>query len=257
MHPVAGALAAALRDLREPRVLALALVPPLVAIAVWLALAWAFADDWARWVAERIATTAWLSWLRDWGLSSVFIWASGILAFALLAPLMIITAVLVTELLAMPVIVPLVGERDFPRLDRRRGGTVAGGAWNAATSIALFAALWLLSLPLWLTGVGAVVLPPLISALFNQRVFRYDALAEHASVEERRAVVRDAGGRLYALGLALAALYYVPIVNLLVPVLSGLAFTHLCLGELAQLRIKEQGSRIQQRQNNQAATTAP
>ena len=55
--------------------------------------------------------------------------------------------------------------------------------------------------------------------------------------------MQEAGGRLYALGLALAALYYVPIVNLLVPVLSGLAFTHLCLGELAQLRIKEQGAR--------------
>jgi hypothetical protein len=153
---------------------------------------------------------------------------------------MLVTAVLVTEFLAMPVIVPLVGKRHFPRLERRRGGTVAGSAWNAATSIALFAALWLLSLPLWLTGIGAVVLPALLSALFNQRVFRYDALAEHASAGEYRAVLREAGGRLYALGLALAALYYVPIINLLVPVLSGLAFTHLCLAELARLR---QGAR--------------
>ena len=67
MHPVIAALAAALRDLREPRVLALALVPPLAAIAVWLALAWVFADDWARWVADAIATTPWLTWLSDWG----------------------------------------------------------------------------------------------------------------------------------------------------------------------------------------------
>ena len=96
--------------------------------------------------------------------------------------------------------------------------------------------LWLLSLPLWLTGIGAVVLPAFISALFNQRVFRYDALAEHASAAEYRTVVQEAGGRLYALGLVLAALYFVPILNLLVPVLSGLAFTHLCLAELARLR---------------------
>lgn len=240
MHPVIAALNAALRDLREPRVLALALVPPLVAIAVWAALVWAFADDWARWVAELIATTQWLTWLRDWGLASVFIWASGIAAFALLVPAMLIVAVLATELIAMPVIVPLVAERGFPRLERRRGGTVAGGAWNAVTSIVLFAALWMLSLPLWLTGIGALVLPPLLSALFNQRMFRYDALAEHASADEYRAVVREAGGRLYALGLALAALYYVPIVNLLAPILSGLAFTHLCLAELARLRAPQE-----------------
>ena len=236
METVFNALSKALRDLREPRVLALALVPPLAAVAVWLALAWSFADDWARWVADRIATTPWLTWVGDWGLASIFVWAGAIAAFALLIPVMLVTAVLVTEFLAMPVIVPLVGERHFPRLERRRGGTVAGSVWNAVTSIALFAALWLLSLPLWLTGIGAVVLPALISALFNQRVFRYDALAEHASAEEYRAVLREAGGRLYALGLALAALYYIPIVNLLVPVLSGLAFTHLCLAELARLR---------------------
>ncbi|HSC97063.1 MAG TPA: EI24 domain-containing protein [Burkholderiales bacterium] len=238
MHPVITALTAALRDLREPRVLALALVPPVVAIAVWLALVWAFADDWARWVAETIATTAWLSWLNDWGLGSVFVWASGIAAFALLVPVMLVTAVLVTEILAMPVIVPLVGERHFPQLERRRGGTVAGSVWNAATTIVLFGVLWLVTLPLWLTGIGALVLPPLLSALFNERMFRYDALAEHAGAEEIQAVVRRAGGRLYALGLALAALYAVPFVNLLVPMLSGLAFTHLCLAELARLRAR-------------------
>jgi uncharacterized protein involved in cysteine biosynthesis len=238
MHPVLAALVAAARDLREPRVLLLALVPPAVAIAVWIALVWAFADDWARWVAEWIATTPWLTWLRDWGLSSVLIWASGIAAFAALAPVMLIVTVLATELLAMPVIVPLVGGRHFPRLERRRGGTVTGSVWNAATSVLMFAALWLLSLPLWLTGIGALVLPALISAFFNQRALRYDALAEHASAGELRAVVGSSGGRLYALGLALAALYYVPFVNLLAPILSALAFTHLCLAELDRLRAR-------------------
>jgi hypothetical protein len=43
-------------------------------------------------------------------------------------------------------------------------------------------------------------------------------------------------GRLYALGLLLALLYYVPFVNLIAPVVSGLAFTHFCLAELARLR---------------------
>jgi hypothetical protein len=204
MQRVITALLAAARDLREPRVLLLALVPPLVAIAVWIALVWAFADDWARWVAEWIATTPWLTWLRDWGLSSVLIWASGIAAFAALAPVMLIVTVLATELLAMPVIVPMVGGRHFPRLERRRGGTVTGSVWNAATSVLMFVALWLLSLPLWLTGIGALVLPALISAFFSQRALRYDALAEHASADEYRAVLGLAGGRLYALGLALA-----------------------------------------------------
>jgi uncharacterized protein involved in cysteine biosynthesis len=67
-------------------------------------------------------------------------------------------------------------------------------------------------------------------------MFRYDALSEHASAEEFGAIVRGTGRRLYGLGLALAVLLYVPLVNLAVPVLSALAFTHLCLGELSRLR---------------------
>ena len=41
---------------------------------------------------------------------------------------------------------------------------------------------------------------------------------------------------MYALGALLALLYYVPLLNLMVPVLSGLAFTHFGLAELARLR---------------------
>jgi CysZ protein len=236
MSTALAALGRALADLRQPRVLALALLPPLAAIVVWIALAWVLADDWARWVADWIATTPWLTWVREWGLSSVFVWGSGIAAIALLLPIMLVTAVLVTELVAMPVIVPLVARRDYPGLAEKKGGTIAGSIWNAVAAVTVFAVLWLFSLPLWFTGIGALVLPPLISAWFNQRMFRYDALADHASSEERRAVLRATRGRLFTLGLLLALMYYIPFVNLAVPVLSGLAFTHLCLGELARLR---------------------
>jgi uncharacterized protein involved in cysteine biosynthesis len=236
MSPVFSALGSALRDLREPRILALALLPPLAAIAAWAAAAWAFADDWARLVADWIATTPWLGWVGNWGLSAIFVWASAIAAFALLLPVMIVAAMLVTDVVAMPVIVPYVAGRHYPALERRMGGSVAGSVVNAVTAIAVFGALWIAALPLWFTGIGALVLPPLVSAWFNQRMFRYDALAEHAAAQEIDAVVRGAGGRLYGLGLVLALLLYVPFVNLAVPILSALAYTHLCLGELARLR---------------------
>jgi hypothetical protein len=236
MGAVLTALSRAMGDLRETRVLVLGLVPPLAAIAVWAVLAWALADDWARLVADWIATTSWLTWLRDLGLASVLVWGSGIAALALLLPLMLVTAVIVTEIVAMPLIVPLVGNRHYPQLAQRKGGTVAGSVGNAVAAVTRFAVLWLVTLPLWFTGIGALVLPPLISASFNQRMFRYDALAEHASPAEYAAVVRAGGGRLFLLGLALALMYAIPIVNLAVPVLSGLAFTHLCLAELARIR---------------------
>ena len=236
MNTVFASFVAALHDLWSPRMLAIMLIPPLAALLVWGVLAWAFADDWARWVAEWIATSPWLAWIGGLGLSSVFIWGSGILAFALLLPIMLITALLVTEIVAMPMIVPWVSKRRFPHLEERKGGTVAGSAVNAAVAIVSFAALWVVTLPLWFTGVGALLLPPALSAYLNQRLFRYDALAEHASEEEFRRILRNARGRLFLLGLLLAACYYIPLFNLAVPVLSALAFTHFCLAELAHSR---------------------
>lgn len=236
MNAVLDALRNALRDLREGRVLALALLPPIVAIALCAVLVWAFADDWARLVADWIAGASWLAWVRDWGLGSIFIWASGLAAVAALLPVLLITALVVTGVIAMPVIVPLVAGRYYARLERRKGGTVAGSAWHALATIVIFTVLWLATLPLWLTGLGALLLPALLSAYFNQRMFRYDALAEHASAAEYEAVVRGARGRLFLLGLLLAFLYAVPVFNLVVPILSALAFTHLCLSELARLR---------------------
>lgn len=196
MSAVLRAIGGALRDLREPRMLALALLPPAAALALWAALAWAFAEHWARWVAEAIASTAWLGCLRELGLSSIFAWATTIAAIALLLPLMLIAALIVTEVVAMPVIVPWVAARHYPELERHRGGTALGAAANAARATFSFAALWLVTLPLWLTGVGALLLPPLLAAHYHQRLLRYEALAEHASAAEFEAVVREAAGRL-------------------------------------------------------------
>jgi CysZ protein len=242
METVFDAFTRALRDLRAPRVLAVLLIPPLAALAAWGALAWAFADDWPRWVADFIAGSAWLKWVSSFGLTSVFVWASGIAALAVLLPVVLITSILVAEIVALPVVVPWVATRRFPGLEARKGGTVAGSALNVTRSIVVFLVLWVVTLPLWFTGIGALVLPPVLSGFLNQRLFRYDALAEHASAEEYRAVLARARGRLYLLGILLAFVYYVPLVNLAAPVLSALAFTHFCLGELARLRgMKDEG----------------
>src|SRR5258706_6773350 len=135
MSPVFMALSSALRDFWQPRILALALVPPLAAFAVWAGFVWMFADDWARLVTGWIADTSWLGWVRDWGLSSIFVWGSGIGAAALMLPIVLITAVLRTDLVAMPVIVPFVGRQHYPRLEQRQGGARAGSIWDLGSVV--------------------------------------------------------------------------------------------------------------------------
>lgn len=235
MTQALSALGWALRDLFLPRILAVVLLPMVGALAVWVTLSWLYWDDWTNWMNQLTGTAVgrWLEYLgADWLLPTVL--TLGVIV--LLVPLTLITAMIITEIVAMPAIVAVVGERRFAGLEKRRGGTVAGSVLNTAVAIGVFAGAWIATLPLWLFGIFALVLPVLLSAYLNQRVFRYDALADHAGTEEYGEVLARARRPLYILGVLLALLYFVPVFNLLLPVLSGLAFTHLCLSELQRLR---------------------
>jgi uncharacterized protein involved in cysteine biosynthesis len=225
----------ALRDLAHRRVLAVLFLPTLGAIVLWGALGLVFWDTWIEGLRSLIDATAAGRWLIAHGASWIAASAAFIGVLALVLPAMLMTALVVTELVAMPVVVS-VASRRYPGLIEKRGGTVFGSVVNAIVACGGFVLLWIVTLPLWLTGIGALVLPALNSAYLNQRLFRYDAVAEHASREEYRELVSRGRGKLFGMGLALALLYYVPFVNLIAPVLSGLAFTHLCLGELERLR---------------------
>lgn len=233
--PVTSAFARALRDLAHPRVLAVLFLPMLGAVLLWTALGWFFWDSWTRGLRGLLDATYAGRWLVEHGATWVLSSGSVLLVVVLLLPAILVTAMLLNELVAMPVIISVVAHA-YPGLAKRAGGSVLGSVANAAVAVSIFALLWLGTLPLWLTGFGAVFLPAINSAYLNQRLFRYDALSEHATREEYRSLVARTKGRLFLLGLLLSWLYYVPFVNLIAPVISGLAFTHFCLAELASLR---------------------
>ncbi|HUP94769.1 MAG TPA: EI24 domain-containing protein [Burkholderiales bacterium] len=236
MGPVFTAFARALRDIGQPRILAVLLVPMLGAIVIWSVLAWLYWDSWSGALRAMLDGTAVARWLVEHGAAWLISSTAALLVLVLLLPAMLITAILVTELVAMPAILSVVG-RAYPGLEKAAGGSILGSIINAGIALTVFALLWIVTLPLWLTGIGAVLLPAFNAAYLNQRLFRYEALAEHASRDEYRGIVARTKGSLYTLGLLAAFLYYVPFVNLIAPVVSGLAFTHFCLRELAQLRL--------------------
>jgi CysZ protein len=236
MNDVLRALASAFASVLHPRMLVLTIWPMLVALLMWLGLAWLHWETWSHWLGELFAASFVRDWLPQRGVVDLARYASLLLLFALLAPMVLITAVLIAAVVAMPLIVNFVAARDYPALERRHGGSVPGSVANALIGVLAFAGLWIVTLPLWLTGVLAPVLPVVLSAYLNQRLFRFDALSDHAGADEYRAILDASWGRMYVLGLLLALLYAVPVLNLLVPVLSGLAFTHFGLVELAKLR---------------------
>ena len=109
----------------------------------------------------------------------------------LFVPLVLVTAVLIIGVFAMPAMVSTCraaalsrsssaasgGTFRRQRVERRGGAALAGAAGAAVAAAVAVSAAWPL-LPLALFGY------------LNQRVFRYDALAEHASGWEMQTLIR-------------------------------------------------------------------
>jgi uncharacterized protein involved in cysteine biosynthesis len=230
MIAIANALRRALPLLFTARIIALATLPLLVAVIVWIGIA---VMAWNP-VTEAIAR--FFSSAEPGALQR---FAADAIAALMFVALAVVTALTAIAVLTMPVIVKIVAARHFPSLAAKRGGTLAGSIRNASVALAVFVVLWLLALPLLVLPPLYVVASLLLNAWLSQRMFRYDALAEHASEQEIATILRDNRSRLFGLGVVLSPLSLVPIVNVLVlPIYAGIAFTELCLSELARLRAR-------------------
>jgi len=237
MNAILNALARAFVSLLHPKMLWLMVWPVIVALVLWVTLAVLYWGEAAQWIAAQLHHWPAYEWaVSVWPLKLVAAWFGWILLLLLFVPAVLITAVMITSIVSMPAMVAHVGGRDYPGLVRRKGGTFAGSFWNAFAALMLFALLFAVSLPLWLVPLLWPVLPIALFGYFNQRVFRYDALAEHATAAEIAEIVHRHRGGLFLLGVALALVGHIPVLGLLMPVYGGLAFIHYGLERLGELR---------------------
>ena len=235
MNSILDALSRAFRDLFQFRILWIVLWPILTAILVWFVLGVIFWDTFSNWITSGLTAIGIQTWLEGVEPKWIAHTIQAMAHFILFVPLIFVTALVITALFAMPMLISLVAERDYPQLERKNGGSIGGSLLNALLAICIFFIIWALTIPLWLIGVG-VIIPFIAAAYLNQRLFRYDALAEHASQEEMKVLFSANQSSLWGIGLLTGLTQFVPILNLFAPVLSGLTFIHFGLGRLVNLR---------------------
>ena len=236
METIFEALSKGLKSQLQPKMLLLMLWPMLLALLFWGGMFWWFWDVWAGALFKLAQGMGLEARLVEWG----FVWiAHGLitfLLFSLLIPAVYVTSLFFAAVFAMPVMLNFVVARDYPDLEMKRGGTFIGSVWNALFAVVVFLILWIVTLPLWLIPFGALVVPTLLSAYINRRLFMFDALMDHASREEFEQIKARANGRLFGLGAILGFVHYIPILNFFTPIYIGLAYIHFCLTALQRLR---------------------
>jgi len=237
MTGIGAALLFAFANLLHPRILWLMIWPVLVALAFWGAMALVFWGQLVLWLSEIVrqwVQTA--TFFISWDASDVAVFATKALILVMLVPIVQLTALLILGIFGMPAMVNHVAERRFPQLARRQGGSFGGSIWNGVVALLGMLLIGLLTIPLWVFPPLWPLIPVAIMAWVNQRILRYDALAEHADAAEMQRTFSERRGGLYLLGAVLALVAYVPLVGFLAPAVVGLSFIHYLLAHLELLR---------------------
>ena len=238
MIEILDALAQAFKSLFSLRMIWLMVWPVLLSLAFWGVLAvllWTPITGLMTQLLDYLHLETWLA-----GIEPAWV-AAGVHALLVLlafVPVVMFSALLLTSIFAVPVMLKQVSLSDYPALERRRGGGIVGSLANAFIGTLVYIGLWIVTLPLWLLGPVAAIMPFIAAGYLNQRLFRYDALSEHADRAELKRVIDENKGQLWGLGILLGLAQYVPLLNFFAPVYTGLAFVHFCLAKLHLARAK-------------------
>ncbi len=238
MRDIFIALGRSLRSLLRLDVFGHLIWPGVVSALLWtivLAFSWAAAVDAIMrtiegfgWVGDKIAATGWVA-------GTVLILVKLLVAFAFV-PLIYITSAVLVATVALPMMLDRVSLRDYADLEQRRGGSNMGSIGNTLAALLWFLLVMAASLPLWLIPGVALVAPVLATGWLSQRVFGYDALMRHADRDELVRLRRELRPQMLLLGGGTTLLAYVPVVNIVAPAFSGLAFVHFLLEALRRER---------------------
>lgn len=268
MNMIARAWSRALRSQFSGRILLLSLLPLALSVVLWGGLLWMYLQPLLDWLHALFADyggfAASGSILSMLGLTMLKAMVVPIAAMLLLLPLMIVTSLLFMGVVAMPAIARHVARRQYPDLEAKQGGSLLGSLGVNLFAMVVFIVLWLVSLPLYAVPPLALAAHALLWGWLTARVMGYDALAAHASVEERHVLLRRHRGQLLAIGTlsglagalpgiawiggALLSVVLFPLLAMLaiwlyivIFLFTGLWFQYFCLEALAALRAESAG----------------
>ena len=249
----------------HPRVIALSFLPLIIMVGLALGVGYFFWEPVLEWVRVSLDSFGWMTtiwtWLQNNGMGSLKTVLVPLLVIFAITPVVVILSLILVAVLMTPAMVSLVAERRFPKLEHKKGASFAAMVGWSFSSTLLAVLAMLVSIPLWFIPPLILIVPPLIWGWLTYRVMSFDALAEHASSEERKALFKNHRGNLLVIGIisgylgaapslvwasgalfAAAFVILVPVAIWIYTLVFGFAslwFSHYCLAALAQLRAEK------------------
>ncbi|MDM7942557.1 MAG: EI24 domain-containing protein [Hydrogenophaga sp.] len=189
----------------HPRVIALSFLPLILMVVLSFGLGYFFWEgavaSVGTWLASFELVETLLAWMDQVGMGALTGVFAPLLVLVMATPVIVLLCLLLVAMFMTPAMVDLVGQRRFAGLERKHGGSlVVSVFWSLGSTLLAIVAL-VISMPLWLVPPLVLILPPLIWGWLTYRVFAFDALATHASVDERQSILKEHRGNLLLMGV--------------------------------------------------------
>lgn len=230
----------ALKSQCHPRMIVALFLPVVVTVLMGIVLLWLGWTPLTEWLSRQLTESPVPGAVEPLISTTAFVamkaWLIPIAALIILMPFVGIVGLAVAAIWIMPLVLAHVGRRDYPDVTPKGRHAVVLSVWNVMWVSVLFLLGWLITLPLWLIPPLGLVLSLFWWSFAFSRMMRVDALVDHASPTERRALLRDRNIGFWLLGLACAVLNLFPPAWVFLPVFSGLVFSHYGFEALRQLR---------------------
>jgi Etoposide-induced protein 2.4 (EI24) len=250
----------------HPRVIALSFLPLVIMVGLALGLGYFFWLPALEWVRVSLDSYGWMStfwtWLQNMGMGNLKAVLVPLLILVAFAPVVVILSLILVAVMMTPAMVSLVAERRFPTLEHKKGASFVGSvAWSLSSTV-LAVMVLVVTIPLWFIPPLILILPPLVWGWLTYRVMSFDALAAHASSDERKALMKKHRSNLLVIGIisgylgaapslvwasgalfAAAFVVLIPVAIWIYTLVFGFAslwFSHYCLAALAQMRSEQE-----------------
>ncbi len=246
----------------HPRMLLLTLLPFFICGVLSLAAYYFFWEDAVAGVRQALDTFGLLKsaygWLEWMGVHNLNAFLAPLLLVALCVPTLVLLSLLAVSLIALPQALKFVETRRFAALERKGKSAFVQSAASSLGWTTIAVVVLILSIPLWFIPPLVVVIPPFVWGWLTYKVMSFDALAEHATAEERRVVVHNHKTALLTIGIvtgligaapsllwvsAIATVILFPVISLLSLwlytvgfVFTALWFVNYCLAALEDER---------------------
>lgn len=254
----------------RPGIILLSILPLLFMMGLTVGLGYLFWEPAMDQVMRLMDSSAFLQsawqWLEGMGAGKLKSVIAPLIVIFAVTPIIVIVSMLVVALAMSPVMVRLVVSRRFPHMQALHGASFLRSVmWSLGSTLLALVAM-VVSMPLWLVPPLVLVLPPLIWGWLTYRVMTFDALASHATEEERQTIFREHRVRLmgmgvfagylgaapslvWASGVVFAAAFVILLpmaiwIYTLVFAFSSLWFAHYCLAALHALRERRAGTSV-------------